>query len=121
MTNPLQMELWNDSPVPWQKRMEADAFAIAFPEEELKQGDRVEIRPTWLDATESWTCGEGTCYEEGTEARFSITITWHRKWQDPRSGRPGKRIYLGVVDPPPKQKVYERQEAVDFWIQLMRS
>ncbi len=28
-----QLELWNDTPEPWQRKMERDAHRIAFPRE----------------------------------------------------------------------------------------
>lgn len=115
-----QLELWNDNPEPWQRKMERAAHRIAWPAEEMGPNDRVEIKTTWRDATESWACGEGTCYEEGQDASFSIDVFWYRKWQDPREGYSGRRTYWGGANPDPRMRFFVGEEAVDFWMKLMQ-
>jgi len=99
--------------------MEKDAHAICWPGEEMGPGDRVEIRMSWADREESHAYSSWT-YESGQEANFTVWVTWHRQWQDPRSGSSGTRVYFGVVNPSPENRTFERDEAVDFWMRLMR-
>lgn len=108
-----QLELWNDTPTPWKKRMEDDAFAIAFPDEERQEGDEVEV---------SWSyehCMGGSCATCGwhEESDLEAVVSWTR-WvprvsrDNPNNRRPPRRETA--------RKVYERGDALRFWKQLMQ-
>jgi hypothetical protein len=110
-----QLQLWNENPMPWPEKMKRDAHAIAFPGEKLGEDDVVNIDSSWADAQESWGCGEGTCYQEGSDANFWFTVKW--------SGRmPGQPRNSGLVVnsvPFNRRRDFEGAEAVQFFFDLM--
>ncbi|MFC6021527.1 hypothetical protein ACFP2T_35835 [Plantactinospora solaniradicis] len=103
----------------WQRQMERDAFRICWPDDTLGPNDSVKIEMNWHDAVEGYRWSSWT-WESGEDARATITVTWVRKWHDPRQDAPGSRVYWGVYDPSNQYREYSGQEAVDFFLRLMR-
>lgn len=112
--NHQQLELWNDTPESWRKRMEDDAFEIAFPGEKRVEGDEVTVFMDYREETEGWGYSSWT-WEPGTDSQFVIEVRWFTPGfsnYNPNNKRPGTRLK--------DKKVYERQDALEFWLRLMK-
>lgn len=111
-----QLELWNSTPEGWRKRMEQDAFEIAFPKERLGELDRVDLFLDFEEGQEGYAFSSWT-FDEGSPPRFAIEVRWFegRNWSrnNPANLRPLRHELKA-------KKVYENSEVQQFWLDLMR-